>query len=42
VHLRFWINGKLAAEVSDADGPLPNGQAGLMALLDNVDLSSIG
>jgi serine/threonine protein kinase len=35
VHLRFWINGKLAAEASDGDGPLPNGQAGLMARLDN-------
>jgi hypothetical protein len=35
VHLRFWINGELAAETSDADGPLPNGGAGLMARLDN-------
>jgi len=35
VHLRFWINGSLAAEALDADGPLPNGQAGLMARLEN-------
>ncbi|MDN3357420.1 serine/threonine-protein kinase [Actinomadura sp. DC4] len=35
VHLRFWINGKLAAETSDGDGPLPNGGAGLMARLEN-------
>jgi serine/threonine protein kinase len=35
VRLRFWINGRLAAETSDADGPLPNGGAGLMARLDN-------
>jgi hypothetical protein len=35
VHLRFWINGGLAAEATDADGPLGNGGAGLMARLDN-------
>jgi serine/threonine protein kinase len=35
VHLRFWINGDLAAEATDADGPLTNGGAGLMARLDN-------
>jgi serine/threonine protein kinase len=35
VQLRFWINGRLAAEAYDADGPLPNGGAGLMARLDN-------
>ena len=35
VHLRFWINGSLAAEATDADGVLPNGGAGLMARLDN-------
>lgn len=35
VHLRLWINGSLAAEVSDADGPLANGGTGLMARLDN-------
>jgi hypothetical protein len=35
VRLRLWINGTLAAETSDADGPLPTGGAGLMARLDN-------
>jgi protein kinase-like protein len=35
VHLRLWLNGKVAAEASDGDGPLPNGAAGLMAELDN-------
>jgi hypothetical protein len=35
VRLRLWINGTLAAETSDADGPLPNGGVGLMARLDN-------
>jgi serine/threonine protein kinase len=35
VRLRIWINGTLAAETSDADGPLPTGGAGLMARLDN-------
>jgi len=52
VHLRFWINDKLAAEVSDGADPLPNGDAGLMAqaqgasndndLQTYFDLSSIG
>ncbi|HEY7484604.1 MAG TPA: serine/threonine-protein kinase [Streptosporangiaceae bacterium] len=31
VHLRFWLNGDLAAEATDADRPLPTGAAGLMA-----------
>jgi hypothetical protein len=35
VHLRFWINGELAAEATDTDGPLPNGGTGLLARLDN-------
>jgi serine/threonine protein kinase len=35
VRLRFWINGTLAAEATDADGPLANGGTGLMARLDN-------
>lgn len=35
VHLRLWINGSLAAEASDADGPLANGGTGLIARLDN-------
>ncbi|MFB9838326.1 hypothetical protein ACFFNX_39855, partial [Actinoallomurus acaciae] len=35
VHLRLWVNGKLAAEATDGDAPLANGGAGLMARLDN-------
>lgn len=35
VRLRFWINGALAAEATDGDGPLPNGGAGLMSRLNN-------
>jgi serine/threonine protein kinase len=35
VHLRLWVNGDLAAETTDGDGPLPNGAAGLMARLTN-------
>jgi serine/threonine protein kinase len=31
VHLRFWLNGELAAEATDADRPLPTGGAGLAA-----------
>lgn len=36
VHLRMWVNGKLAAETTDSDGPLPNGSAGLVARLTNT------
>jgi hypothetical protein len=35
IRLRFWINGDLAAEASDGDGPLPAGGAGLMTRLEN-------
>jgi hypothetical protein len=35
IHLRFWINGDLAAEASDGDGPLPGDSVGLMTRLDN-------
>jgi serine/threonine protein kinase len=35
VHLRLWINGELALETSDGDGPLPSGSVGLMARLEN-------
>jgi serine/threonine protein kinase len=35
VRLRLWINGSAAAEATDADAPLANGNAGLMARLDN-------
>jgi hypothetical protein len=35
VRLRFWINGDLAAEATDGDGPLPAGNTGLMTRLDN-------
>jgi serine/threonine protein kinase len=31
VHLRFWLNGELAAEATDGDRPLPTGEAGLAA-----------
>jgi hypothetical protein len=35
MRLRLWVNGTLAAEATDRDGPLPNGAAGLEARLDN-------
>ena len=35
IRLRFWINGDLAAEASDGEGPLPAGSVGLMARLEN-------
>jgi serine/threonine protein kinase len=36
VRLRMWVNGDLAAETTDADAPLPNGSAGLVARLTNT------
>jgi hypothetical protein len=35
VRLRLWLNGTLAAETTDADGPLANGQTGLVAVQEN-------
>jgi serine/threonine protein kinase len=35
VRLRLWVNGDLAAEITDGDGPLGNGSAGVMARLTN-------
>lgn len=35
VRLRLWINGTAAADTTDADGPLPNGAAGLVAAQEN-------
>jgi hypothetical protein len=35
VHLRMWVNGRLAAETTDGDAPLPNGGVGLMSRLEN-------
>jgi len=35
VRLRFWINGDLAAEATDGDGPLAGDSVGLMTRLDN-------
>ncbi|GAA4509963.1 hypothetical protein GCM10023191_071930 [Actinoallomurus oryzae] len=35
VHLRMWVNGKLAAETTDGDAPLPSGGVGLMSRLEN-------
>ncbi|WP_433174662.1 protein kinase domain-containing protein [Actinoallomurus sp. CA-150999] len=35
VRLRLWLNGTLAAETTDADGPLGNGQTGLVAVQEN-------
>jgi serine/threonine protein kinase len=37
VRLRLWVNGTFAAETTDRDGPLPNGDGGfgLVAVLEN-------
>jgi protein kinase-like protein len=35
VRLRFWINGHLAASATDADRPLPTGNAGMIAAQEN-------
>ncbi|GAA0372277.1 serine/threonine protein kinase [Actinoallomurus spadix] len=35
VRLRLWLNGTLAAEVSDGNGPLANGAPGLVAAQEN-------
>jgi hypothetical protein len=31
----MWVNGRLAAETTDGDAPLPNGGVGLMSRLEN-------
>ena len=35
VRLRFWFNGRLAASATDADRPLPTGNAGLIVAQQN-------
>jgi hypothetical protein len=35
VRLRFWVNGRLAASATDADRPLPTGNAGLIVAQAN-------
>ncbi|WP_308206968.1 hypothetical protein [Actinoallomurus rhizosphaericola] len=35
IRLRLWLNGTLAADTSDHDGPLANGTSGLVAVQEN-------
>ena len=36
VHLELWVNGKKAAEATDADNPLPTGTVGLIVGIDQT------